>query len=232
MTRAIRTGMIGLAILFGIAAVNAPSAAKASFVLQLSDGTTTVTIPDGSGQDQNGTNGAITFIGSIGNWILNVTTGLGFPLIGSLDAPSMDLNSVDATSSGGGTLTIQLSETGFGPSGAGTLISGIGGTTHGTVDYYAYKDPSNTLFGTSGTSIHLGPFGGGPSFPFSGQGTAGHPFYASYSMTQVVTITHTDAGQTSFNAALDNPVPEPMTIVTALSAVPVLLLVRRRSKKA
>ena len=76
--------------------------------LTLFDGTTTITITDGSGLDANAAVGAVTFSGRIGVWDVNVSTGITKPVIGSSTVPMMDLNSVDH-STGAGTLTITFS---------------------------------------------------------------------------------------------------------------------------
>jgi hypothetical protein len=72
----------------------------------------TVTIFDQEAGDANPAVGAVTFIGAVGAWNLNVTTGLGFPVLGSPTNLNVDLNSVDLTSSGG-TLLIGFSQTNY-----------------------------------------------------------------------------------------------------------------------
>lgn len=62
--------------------------------LTLTDGSNTVTVQDGAMGDSNGTNGAVTWNGSLGVWIVNVTTGVGYPVLGSPSWPILDLNTV------------------------------------------------------------------------------------------------------------------------------------------
>ena len=76
---------------------------------------TGISITDGlAGFDVNPFAGAITWVGSLGVWTFNVSTGVTMPFIGSPVAPVLDLQSLDF-SSGPGTLWIWFSETGFGP---------------------------------------------------------------------------------------------------------------------
>src|SRR3954471_15210385 len=108
--------------------------------LYLSDGVNSVTVVDGGVGDSSPLAGVVTFNGSIGlNWTLNVTTGVSKPMLGSAKQPWMDLNSVNATSKGAGSLTIMLSDNGFGPA-SGKLTSKIGGTTQGKVTMNTYAD--------------------------------------------------------------------------------------------
>lgn len=121
-----------------------PSNAQAVATLTLSDGTPadTVVVTDGEvGLDANPLPGVVTYIGPVGtNWTLNVSTGISHsPQV------HMDLNSVDATSVGAGSLTILLSDTGFVDSPTTNVAMQIGGTTQGTVTNSAYFSNSNVL---------------------------------------------------------------------------------------
>ena len=194
--------------------------------LELQSGASTVTITDQGPGDSNPTVGAVTWIGSIGSFDVNVSTGLSDPVSGSPTSPNMDLNSVDH-SAGAGTLTVKFSDDGF--SGAQPAFEAtIGGTTQGSIQYDTYIDTSNTLFGqgTLLTSISAN------SSPFAGTDTSstGAPG-GLYSLTQVVTITHSATGNTSFDATLQ-PVPEPMTVLLLGSGLAALGLIRRKRKSA
>lgn len=206
-----------LAIMAG--AIWAPQQVSAIPTLMLSDGTTTVTIVDGDlvgpQVDANGTDGAVTFIGAVGAWNVNVTTGLTNPVLGSLSRPHMDLSSVNVSGGGGGTLTINFSEVGYTPpsSPAGFHLD-VGGTVDDTpgssLQYSTFLDNTNVLFGTGTPIGSLGPFGPGA---FSGTQSATAGGVGPFSLTQRVTITHVPgAGQSSsFNAELR--VPEPASVL-------------------
>ncbi len=158
--------------------------------LTLFDGTTTIVVTDGSGLDQSGAAGVVTFNGVIGVWDINVTTGLTKPVLGSASAPEMDLNSIDH-STGAGILTITFSETGF-TAPSGMVLTAIGGTQdNGTIKYVADQ----------GTN-HLTSIGALNSTPFASSATGVLTGATNYTLSQVVTLTHTAAGVTSFDATL------------------------------
>ncbi|HWR17290.1 MAG TPA: PEP-CTERM sorting domain-containing protein [Terriglobales bacterium] len=148
----------------------------------------------------------VTLNGSLGVWTVNVSTGL----IVSTVPPEIDLNSVNL-SSGAGTILIGWTVTGFTGSG-GNAHSAIGGTTGGTVEYQAYYDNSDTAFGYANTigallTFNTTPFAGATNGMIAGDG--------SYSLTQLVQITHAGAGVTSYDAHLSIPEPASMTILGA-----------------
>lgn len=169
-----------------------------------------VTCADGAACDSTAASGAVTFSGAVGNFTINVTTGITYPALGTPAFAEIDLNSVDVTSSGVGTLIIKVSEVGYtGPISGGTFSSGfsVGGVTSGTVTFNAYLDDSNTLFGTASSLGTLGSFGPGAfSGSTGGSASATDPF----SLTIEATINQSGAGSTSFNAVL---VPEPASIL-------------------
>ncbi len=172
-------------------------------ILILSDGISEVSIIDGGIGDSNTFAGAITYMGGIGNWNLNVTTGLSYPLLGSSSYPILDLNSVDLSSAGGGVLTITFSDTGFNID--NTDITGfytsIGGTTSGKVTAVSYINDA--------LLVDLGSF---TDRAFSDSiGTSVDPD-GDFSLKSVVTITHKGAGNTSFDMEI-RPVPEPATML-------------------
>ncbi len=167
--------------------------------LSLFDGFTTITVVDGGLNDANPVPGAVTYNGAIGIWDINVSTGLTKPIIGSPSQPEMDLNSVDH-SSGAGTLVITFTDTGF-TLPFGGVTGAIGGTQNGgtaTIRYETYQ--------ITGTSTNLmTSVGTLTTTPFAATGTGVLNGSANYSLSQVVTITHTAAGTTSFDASLSVP---------------------------
>ena len=190
------------AVLVMAGCVTAMTATKAdaAAMLRLTQGVNTVTITDNLPGDSNGALGVITWIGTLGVFTVNVTTGITKPVFG--EDPHMDLSSVDV-STGAGTLVIEFTDTGW--TGLQGIKMNIGGTTGGTVKYEVKSDPANNPFGGAVVGT-LGPFNG-PAF--SGTGSASASGTAPYSLTQVLTITHRAAGGTSFDAEL---VPEPASL--------------------
>jgi PEP-CTERM motif len=186
-----------------------------------------------------GNPGSVNFNGPLpgsANLLINVTTGISSYNPTGPGTGSLDLNSVNVSvgpHAAAITLYILLSDTNFGPVGAGSLKMSIGGTldTSGTTSLTAQgvKDPSNTLFGgftptvppgsPKAGSIHvtLGPFTGAGGF--SGDKSVGHGPLGTYSLTDEVAITFaaSTATQTvSFDQSLNNSVaPEPSTMALA-----------------
>ena len=176
--------------------------------LTLSDGTTTIMVTDGSSMDLNPLAGAVTVVNApLGNFILNVSTGLTKPLSGSPSAPSLDLNSV-VFATGAGNLTITFGETGFNAF-PGMLTGKVGGTVAdgGSLTNIVMQNALNL--------VTNGPFGPGE---FKGSGSAALIDGAPYSLTQTAILTF-GSGQstTSFDAMASVPgVPDGGTTVTML----------------
>jgi hypothetical protein len=184
-----------LAAVVGAGAISA----SATPTLILNDGVNpAVVVTDNGVGDLNPLPGAVTWSGSLGNWLLNVTTGVTKPAVGSASSPEMDLASVNASSLGGGNLQITFAENGFIPSGVASAA--IGGTlTHG----------GSLTFGTEVNAglLTLQTFsnGGSSDVPFAGSQSAAFGAAPGYSLEQIVTIHHRGAGITSFDAHLSVP---------------------------
>lgn len=202
----------------------APAAANADMVLTLDDpGTVGVDVIIGDGlalgavtasglittmADPSALAGSITYLGAVGNWALNVAVGVSDPILGP--PPEIHLDSVNATTlAGGGTIIVGLTDTDFSAGGPGpwSLLSSIGGVvgTGGTLNASWFADEGNGEFVMGTASSSFGPFGAGA---FSAEGVApaaipGSPF----SLSSVVTITHTGQGTSSFDSVVKIPAP-------------------------
>src|ERR1043165_1553588 len=104
------TKSLALVALVGAFTLSAATKSEAAISLRLDDGLgNTVTITDGGLGDSNALAGAITWIGTLGTWNLNVSTGAGSAITGPM---AMDLNSINNTTAAG-TLLIDFSENNF-----------------------------------------------------------------------------------------------------------------------
>jgi hypothetical protein len=182
-----------------------PLTAHADLSLRLSDGISTVTVADGSALDMNSEVGAVTYIGSIGAFSINVSTAIG-------DAQTafsgIHLDSVN-NSRGAGSLEIAMTETGlhFGAAGAVTLGTQFGGFAGGTVRGRVFVDDADVAFSQAAQIFDSGTLGSG-AFAAAGanQVTLTDPF----SMSMFVNITHLTGNTTSFN--FDGRMPEPTSL--------------------
>lgn len=192
------------------AIVLAVPAAHAVPTLSLSyDGGPAIYCADGSACDSNVNAGVVTYNGSIGDFFVNVTTGLSKPAL-SGGNPLLDLNSVNLQSSGGvHTLAIGFSDTGFDLYG-GRFTMEYGGSLSGTGASFTqqtYYDAGNALFG-QGTLIGQMAYGAGA---FSGSIDGGWSPMASYSVTEILTL-KTAGAMTTFSGDFEVNVPEPTTL--------------------
>lgn len=192
--------LLGAALTFSLASV-----AQAQPTIMISDGTNTVTVVDDGPNDSFLSPGVVQYSGSIGAWSLTVTTAFTKPLSGTAQAPSMDLNTV-VNSTGPGTLTIQFTDDGFGPTdGVATIANGGTLAAGGTLTYSAYVSATNTEF--SGTPL-MAPLVAN-SNPYGLSTTANITQAGSYALTQVVTVVHTAAGRSTADATIAVPQPPP-----------------------
>jgi hypothetical protein len=172
----------------------------------------------GNASDLNSAPGAITFIGGVGSWTSNVTSGFGPPMENLV--PLLDISSFNATvGAGGGPLTVLLSVTGLtGPTGLQTFLNTFGGTNSAagtTVTTQAFLSNANIAFCAQGCGTAITPalMLSGAAFSGSSSGSAllgSGPF----AITLAVTI-NTDgaADTTSFDDSLALPEPAELSLL-------------------
>lgn len=191
--------------------LTALEASAAPLTLRLSDGTTSIEVADNMTGDLNPLIGAVTFLGALGDFTVNVTTGVSYPVSGSQDSAHMQLNSIDiAGDAAAGTLTISLSHTDFLTTGPIRFLaesSGIVSPASATISYDTFLGSDNALF-SLGTLLTELDFMGGM---FSGGDSADVNTLAPYSLTQVVSVAF-PGGFTSINLNASLQVPEPATL--------------------
>lgn len=201
---ALRSGLGWLALAGMVAFMSAP--AYATVTITLTNGASTVTLADGAAGDSCGAANCVTFNGALGNYIVNVSTGISNNGLN----PYLDLASVNlALGANAGLLTITTSQTGYTAT-APQFNFQVGGTSSlgGSSSFSAYGGNSNTLFDTShqiGSTLTF------PGSPYSGSITGGGNTVNPYSLTLVATLNGVTAGAASFDAAI-NAVPEPASV--------------------
>ncbi len=179
--------------------------ANATVQITLTNGSSSVTVADGSAGDTCPAADCVTYNGPIGNYLINASTGISQ----SNNNPFLDLSSVNlALGAHAGLLTITTSNTGY------TMTTPqfqfeVGGTSSlgGLVSFAAYGGNSNGIFDTS-HQIGLISF---PGSPFSGSVTSAGNTVNPYSLTIVASLNGGTAGSASFDAAI-NAVPEPASM--------------------
>jgi hypothetical protein len=212
---------------------------EAGLMLRLSDtaDNASVTITDNGVGDLSPDLGVVTYSGKVGEFKVNVSTGLSSPILGDGVLPQLDLNSVDAKLAGSkaDVLTIMLTATGWAPTPHPVmLIQEVGGTLGGSiasVRFNTFVDPTNSAFGigagtVKGTALTF------PSSPYSGTNQLHYgPLSGPYSVTEVATIsTHAGSGSVSYDFSVA-PVPEPSSLALAgIGILAGLFVVCRRSR--
>jgi hypothetical protein len=214
-----------LLALFAMALLIVPTAARAgtNLGMELSSGASSVTLCDNNvgftgcllnTPDGSPTLGQILFVGDVGGWQANVTTGEGPPL---LTLPHlMDLDNITMTTNGAAPLTMTLTVTGLtAPLGNVNFLNAIGGTNSfagTTLSIQSWLSNSNTAFCTNSGCGVQGINQSATGLAFSGSSTGlGTTGAGPYSLTLVITLdSHGQADITSFDDFLS--IPEPATL--------------------
>jgi hypothetical protein len=188
--------------------------ANATVQLRLTSGLTVITITDGEvdgggDDDANGAPDVVTYVGAVGAWNINVTTGFGE---GTFPGAIMDVGSANTTTTGGPDLFINFSQNGLMTDYTGGVNGRVDGNGTGgfnTLTYSAYFNGNNVLHDTTGTLIGTtGALASPTNASFSGPGPGA---VTPYSLTMVLQVSSPTAGGWSGDANL-TPVPEPASV--------------------
>jgi hypothetical protein len=164
------------------------------------------------------------------NWWVDATASSAI----SASTQSLSLVSIALSNSTAGSVTIRVTQTGLTTTAlavaeslfnASLTLTGIVDTPNASLSYDVYADSTNAEYGTGDLIASLGSIGPNVSAA-TGHGTAftnNHaPTDGLYSLTQVITITHTGAGQSAFGAQVTTA-PEPAMLgMMGLGAILVL----------
>lgn len=183
--------------------------------------------------DDSGSPGFTLFNGALGNWSINVTSGVSTPV---LDPNRMDLNSLNVSNfsapAPGGYIDIWLSQTGYSAGGIDSLVSffgEIGGTTQGSLTWMLFADDNNTLFGDQ----FIVDGGTNATSPIADVLSGAFTLSDTFSLTLYVRINHgSGTRSSSFNYAgsfdAPNQVGEPGTLALIGAGLLGVVMLRRR----
>lgn len=188
----------------------------------------TVTVVDNVLNDSDSELGGLKYVGAVGSWNVQWTTGITKPFTGPEGMPVMSINSLNAISSTGGDFRLIFNETGFttpfSMSGVTGLTNMISGFTAGnvTVDFWygandqAFVDVDSILM-ASLNSETTGTLASAENFFFP------DPAASPFSLTIVATVSSAKDVYSTVIASLgpsfmpapvvQAPVPEPSTIL-------------------
>ena len=161
--------------------------------------------------------GQTDWAGTIGSFSLRAVVATTKPY--SIPNPSQDLNLQHVTTTTGGTLTIQWTDTDFNYPDIGSATIAAGGvlTGSGSSTYTAYFDNTNAPFGTGIQVGTIGPFTSGA---FNGNFTGPGPTASPFSMTEVATVTLGPSSVLGVDYAFV-PLPAPLQLMCSANAAQV-----------
>jgi hypothetical protein len=246
--RLLLTGAIGFLI---FATVGQSSAYAGTLALRLTDAETGVSV---TVVDVGGT-GMVSYNGKVGNFTVNVTTGISKPVLNAPGVGHMDLNSIDVSclgvarqcngikQQGPDTLKIELSDINFPGQNGGIFAASAGGTLgapNSSITFKTWEDSGNVIFGhgsvPSDPYLTLGTFNYNTACfgCFSGTASKRVNPIGTYSMTLEADITNAKGiVNDSFDFEVTNTAPEPATLgLLGMGLVALSGAIRRRRRSS
>ena len=185
-----------------------------------------LTLADNNGNtvSVNAVGGMANYNGALGNWNINVSTGIAN---GTPTSPSLDLNSINQYVGGvgalGSILTITFTTDNLGPL-AGGYFNAKGGTINGVSDAFSVL-VNGVLLGTSPQSFSITPFSGSTSGAINAGAGSTITLQAVFTATGIGTRVSPD--QTSFDDHLTVP-DGGATVMLLGAALSVVGLLRKK----
>ena len=218
--------------------------------LDASAGTLRLRVDDGLGHGvvlTDDGDGFLSFTGiSVGAFTLSVTNAISAPLLGNQDRSEMHLDSVNVTSTTGGTLTLTVEGSGFtavgvGPAQLTSTLGGSFGMGGGSITTQSWVNTSNLVpnLGPNGAvspTSFVAPPGSISTAPqyytsqaFSGQSTVEFVGIGTYSLFSKTIFTLGANSVGSFNLNTSVATPEPASLMLLGSGLlGIARLARRR----
>jgi hypothetical protein len=203
-----KKGWLGIVIVLAILLGFQPLSHATAYLSYSTDGTTFMNFPD------SGT-GFVNISGSNlgGTWTNYSITGTTYPSFGSTSSPFLDLNQLNVSSTGAGTLYLLWSANNFTPIGGVNFQAGVNITQGVTVQYLAYYNSTNAialdLTGLGTQIASLGPTSASGFYSTSGSTGSLTP----YSLTIEAIIAHSSAATSSTDSSLRVPEPGIMLLL-------------------
>ena len=197
--------------------------------MSLFDNTSIVTGSDTGLDNLNSAKGGLAFIGGIGSWTTNVSSGVSNPIIGTFANQALDLNTLNISSSSEDKLTISLwdsySDVGDLDAGITSFISRVGCTSTGSVDISYFVNGTQITLNWLDMAKPGGAALAGSTF--LAEIPADVPFYLKI----VATIVHKISDHTPFSAEEKDPKPATMMLFNTGLLVLTGISRRKTSKK-
>lgn len=205
------------------ALVLAPAVSQAGLMIQITDGTTTLTVADGNAMDGISATGAVSYSGAFGGWM--VTAGFGSSFA---DPLAMHLSAMVIGDRTDGRVWIKFTQTDLDAALDPITFHAYGGgsSSSGAVqsNWAGYVDDGNVAFGTGQTIFGSGGFA-------TAGGTQSVGLNGTYSATLVADFDYSNIGNGyNYGSSLDLSlvIPEPTTLALLGLGLAGLGVTRRR----